>query len=72
MLKALFETLDYAVRSADVKQAPAMISVPLIKPAMLDDEGKLPHADERRERLYARQWVKQGVAFYREVWNESE
>ncbi len=67
---ALFETIDHAIRSAEVKSAEAFVRVPLIKPVLLDDEGKLPGSDERIYRLYARQWVRQGIAYYREVYPE--
>lgn len=67
-LLALYETIDHCVRSATVKNAEAMVHIPLVKPTELDDEGRLPGSEEFLWRVYKRQWVRDGIALYREVW----
>ncbi len=67
-LKALFETIDFCTRMATVKTAEAIVKIPLIRPALPDDAGRLPDSDEIRYRTYARIWCRDGIAYYREIW----
>ncbi len=68
MIKAIFETLDYCTRIVEMKRAEALVKVRIEKPQELDDLGIPDPTVHLKERVYARQWVKQGVALYREVY----
>ncbi len=68
MLTCILETLDHARKFVDVKTAEAVMRTRLVKPAELDDNGRLPGSDEFLYRLYTRQWCRDGIAYYKEAW----
>lgn len=80
MITAVFETLDHCVRTAHLREAPAVFPVALYEPPQSPpafarstadaDFSRKPAAGRQQLRVYKRQWVRDSVAYYREEWRD--
>jgi len=75
MITAVFETLDFCVRTAQLREAPAVLPVVLYEPIPPESPHVRDLSAERRTskkgfRVYKRQWARDGIAYYREEWRD--